>query len=244
MVLLMVGGVGWWATQGPFYHLRRVSYWLELLERGEPDENDAARQAVQALGKRAIPRMIELARATEVPFFYRYRQSLQVVLGGHVSEVELESVRKWGRRGLEILGTNALPELTGLLRDRRSHVRFMALELIGRLGPAAQSSTAAVRPLLAETGEIRWSACMCLGHIGPGAREAIPDLLELMTSAAGEQDPTHLSQVFFALDSIDPSLKRTRADVRRVEAELARKRMIMEAAPVPGMYHYVDRSGR
>ena len=79
----------------------------------------------------------------------------------------------------------AVAPLGQALRDQSLRVRGQVVQLLGRLGPAAEETV----PVLVESlkqKSLRPSVIVVLGRIGPGAKDAVPALIE----ALREEGPT------------------------------------------------------
>jgi HEAT repeat protein len=79
-----------------------------------------------------------------------------------------------------------IPLLMGLLEDRgrefrddRSCVRWMTVDALGEIGPAASAAVPLLIDALKEEG-LRDRAAQALGRIGPGARAAVPALTAVL----------------------------------------------------------------
>jgi len=75
-------------------------------------------------------------------------------------------------------GTDDLPTLLKLLKDRDDATREAAARCLGRLGPAAKEAVPRLVKLLGDDGvsDVRVAAAAALGDIGPAALTAVPKL--------------------------------------------------------------------
>jgi HEAT repeat protein len=135
------------------------------------------------------------------PFLAGLREALPALTAG----VEDPDVK--GRRAaidvLEAMGrqaASAAPALVNALSDRDRFVRWSAARALGKVRPAnADPVIAALARLLADPdGDLRLAAAAALGAYGPGARAALPALVE----AAKAREPELRLAALRALESI------------------------------------------
>jgi HEAT repeat protein len=94
-----------------------------------------------------------------------------------------------------------VPDLSHLLRDAKSSVRYRAAEALGKIGPAAKAAVPEMIPLLEDSDVgTRYATATALGHIGPAASAAVPALEE----AGCSQDWEFRRMVADALARITP----------------------------------------
>ncbi len=80
----------------------------------------------------------------------------------------------------------AVPPLMKALQSPYSNQRIQAAKLLGRIGPEAQGSVAALTITLSDTNsQVRLNAARALGKMGPVARDALPRLIETRPRESG-----------------------------------------------------------
>jgi HEAT repeat protein len=104
-----------------------------------------------------------------------------------------------------------IPLLMGLLEDRgrefrddRSCVRWMTVDALGEIGPAASAAVPLLIDALKEEG-LRDRAARALGKVGPGARAAVPALTAVLGKDNYRVDPA----VSEALGEIGPPARKS-----------------------------------
>lgn len=87
------------------------------------------------------------------------------------------------------IGEPAVPELIKALSHDDAHVRLLAADVIGRIGPeSAEAVSALVRTVNTDGDEaVRKAAVRALGQIGPEAEDAVQPLMRLIGGAAGQR---------------------------------------------------------
>jgi HEAT repeat protein len=165
----------------------------------------------------------------EDPLLPGLREALPALTAG----VEDTDVK--GRRAaidvLEALGrqaASAAPALVGALNDRDRFVRWAAARALGKVRPAnAELAVAPLARLLADPdGDLRLAAAAALGAYGPGARAALPALVDAAKSSEpelrlaalralesiGSDDDAALTVLNAALGDSDGRVRRAAAD--------------------------------
>jgi hypothetical protein len=210
----------WWIKQGPFYKLTRLDTWLQKIDYGDPAEVPAAKEAVLHLGNRALPRLVWLLKAKDVPLLYRYRQHLQTLLGQRVEEVDLRDLRSWASAGFQTLGAEAVPCLVDLLSDSREEIRSSAAHLIAEMGPAAEAAVPALTDLMRQGDQERVSALFALAHLGSNAQQALPQMVALAKELRASGSNADLPLLIAVVDKIDSSAKTREAVIQEIWTEL------------------------
>lgn len=119
-----------------------------------------ANQAIANAGKRAIPRLRELARDPET----RWKAI------GIINRVGADA-------------EDALPEIILCIQDSNENVRSLAIRTVTKLGAKGGAATDALIPAINDSKESnREAAIEALGEIGPGAKAAIPALKKALKS--------------------------------------------------------------
>lgn len=120
-----------------------------------PSQLDAV-FALSAVGRPAVPQMVELLTAND----WWVRAAAADVLGD-----------------LGITASSTVPALTRALDDQAEWVRRNAVEALGNIGPAAAEAVPALSRRLQDSESwVRHNAALALAKIGPAASEAVPAL--------------------------------------------------------------------
>jgi HEAT repeat protein len=196
-----------WLKNEPFYEGKPVSYWISQLEESLPETRLKAATAIRNIGPRARGAAPALSRLLDdESYSIRLNAISGLVCIGmddpetvntlverleHVdNEVRMETIQAldflWMTRGASHAPSESvavglydalIPSLQSALRDTQPYVRFEAAQILGMIS----------------------SDC-------PAAREAIPELLELLN----DKEPHHYP-AFMQL--LSPSLGHTRFNV-------------------------------
>jgi HEAT repeat protein len=128
----------------------------KLKDRNYSSHTTDIGQTLAAIGKPAAAPLIELLEAN--PKDARLHSVVRIALGG--------------------MGQPAIPFLVPLLGHKEVQVRGMAAQALQDMGPTAAPATAALAKLLKEANPAyHLPAIHALSSIGPGAEQAVPDLL-------------------------------------------------------------------
>ncbi len=81
--------------------------------------------------------------------------------------------------------------MTKALSDPDAHVRWLAADVLGRIGPAAEDAVPALVDTIDRDADenVKKAAVRALGQIGPDAEDAVGPLLRLIGGAA-ERPPS------------------------------------------------------
>lgn len=183
---------------------------LPLLADREERVRDAAAAALEKIGPKAVPALIELVQTRDVRRLKAWSQSMVDVFQWHPSSTA-DLLAAEPRKIFMNLSWAAYD-----IMEKRSSLeaaQITALQVLGKLGPAAQAAVPALSKAMADPNpEIRSAASQALGQIGPPARSALPGLIQLFgdgsesvreaaTKALGKIDPNWASDPV-AADSI------------------------------------------
>jgi HEAT repeat protein len=196
---------------------------LRLLRRAASAVAPPDGEGDAASGRRSAAYLLE------DPLLPGLREALPALTAG----VEDADVK--GRRAaidvLEAMGrqaASAAPALVGALSDRDRFVRWAAARALGKVRPAnAELAVAPLARLLADPdGDLRLAAAAALGAYGPGARAALPALVDAARSpepelrlaalraleSIGSDDEAALTALNAALGDSDGRVRRAAAD--------------------------------
>jgi HEAT repeat protein len=194
----------------PFYQGKPLTFWLggdfpdnmEVgLDSGNQAEREQARVAVQAMGNTALPYMVQMIAekpwAPEWPTRSSWSRQL-LRKSGFEKKLEISRTRAYHRRrlaeaGFEVLRADAAPAVPALIR------------------------------LLEDPSEdVRGTAATCLGHVGAGAREAVPALLAHLDDVKCTEYDKAVRRDFGIVPTEDERLINADLVAARVERALAR----------------------
>jgi HEAT repeat protein len=154
---------------------------LPLLANREERVRDAAEAALEQIGPKAVPALIELVQTRDVQRLKAWSQSMSEVFQWHASS------------SADLIAADPKKVLTNLswaaydIMEERSSLEAAqkaALQILGKLGPAAQAAVPALSKATADPNpEIRSAAVQTLGQIGQPARSVIPDLIPLLADS-------------------------------------------------------------
>jgi HEAT repeat protein len=151
-------------------------------------------RAVQALTKLGTPAVPALLRAVQDPGAHLRAGAVETLGGIHAPEIAPalfgalkdadDAVRHRAAYALERSGTAIIPAERVALRDPEDHVRLTTLELLAKLGRAAQSESGAVQSALKDPNAgVRKAAAVALEQISP---DDVPPLVEALVQALRE----------------------------------------------------------
>lgn len=88
------------------------------------------------------------------------------------------------------IGAAAVPELVKVLSSPDAAVREKAVQVLGRMGPAAAPAAPELIQLLHDPDEsVRRAAARTLGQIGPAAKDAVPALMQTLLAPSPKAAP-------------------------------------------------------
>ncbi|QDU91778.1 HEAT repeat protein [Pirellulimonas nuda] len=200
---------GWLRTavKDPSPMLSMVSSWA--LARLHPDDPDAMQRAVSVLVRRLSSPIstVRLTAATGLKSLDAPPQMVRDAIMQQLAsspaaprEGDVQPGRELMAEALASLGADATPAATRALGE--PHLRALAIDVLGRLGPEAAAAATELAPLAAseDAGEaVR--AQFALAAIGPAAGEATLDIVANL--ASDDQDVRE--SALFALRSIGPA---------------------------------------
>ena len=184
-VLAVVVVLAWPREKEPVYEGRRLSAWLRL----GTHKDQGAREAVLAIGTNALPWLLRtiayepspvrqkmIAAEKRLPMMLR-SLPLQRIVEGPTEERVMETYF-----GFEVLGDVAAPavaELSRLANGTNSIIAKDSMYALARIGEPAIPALVAI--LTNTNHPHRGPAAYYMGelrHLGPGARSAVPALLQ------------------------------------------------------------------
>jgi hypothetical protein len=189
-VLALGVGTMVFRSREPSYAGRSLSSWLAeiALNSEENHPYDKAAEAVGRIGTNALPTLLRWYSSTEPP---EWKQTLSSLLGNLPAFISANRFvtrflqgddrrPQWGRIGLLLVGSNAIPELAKLATNEVFEARAVGTcELLGQLGPAAVPHLVGI-VTNTRNSFIMSVAVRSLGEIGEGARSAIPTLIQCL----------------------------------------------------------------
>ena len=123
---------------------------------------------------------------------------------------EYWSIRQAAAWALAKIGAPSVPPLTGLLKNKRESVQWLAVWSLGRIGSEAKAAVPALIDLLKEEGvSFRLCIVQSLGQIGPQAETVVPALTRLLK----DKDVLVRRAAAKALMQIDPEAKAAVAEL-------------------------------
>jgi RNA polymerase sigma factor (sigma-70 family) len=185
------------ANKEPEADGRTLSEWTQLLLTGDVIERQGAVMALGKIGPEAAP-------ALALAFTDR----------------EIVNVRLWAAWHLGKMGARArgqIPALVAALRDECGLVRIEAARALWNIDRHPTAVPALCAALKDNDASTRYRAAEILGQIGPGAKDAVPALVEALrdTGRAEFTDPSGATEVRpvsrmagQALKRIDPAAAR------------------------------------
>lgn len=152
-----------------------------LLRDVNPRVKSCASHALVNMGSHAVPLLISTLDSSESAEKVYAARSLAMIWRKRTDS--LPNIEN-GKPGIDELARHAVSNLMPLLRDSNQDVVNAASEALIAIGVP---SVHAVREFLATAVDAdgRERALRVLGRIGPGSKEAIPDLLQLAPTAEG-----------------------------------------------------------
>jgi HEAT repeat protein len=173
--------------------------------------NPAVRAPLLALGRSAVPELINLVNAKD-PFPTRQLWTLasllppraQKAVAPQLRPLQADQVHAAAAQWLGILGqdaTSAVPALVHAMQDRNGTVCWSAATALGRIG--TNSLTALIDALRTKRQTLREAATSALGSLGPGASPAVAVLVNNLA----DTDPQLRASTAWTLGRIGPSAK-------------------------------------
>lgn len=196
----------------------------------DPDRSVRANAAtaVEQLGDRAVPQLLEALRVSTSRMVREAIAGALVRTGGqHVEQITRmfqfrdPEVNYWASQILARIGAAALPSLTRLAEDDDQRVRYHALHAIGQM-KADASVSASIEALTDNSLSIRRLAVENLGRCR--ALAASPKLIDMLASAPSDLVPEILRALgqigdTGAVHAIAPFARHERWDIRRAALE-------------------------
>jgi HEAT repeat protein len=205
----------------------------ELIKALRDPHTDVRNQAMTALGavgpaaKPAVPELVRLARSADRsgrlaalaalgrigPAAEQAVRDLRKILGNERND-ELRRQAAWALGAIGPAARAALPDLRDLLAHRSVNVRVAAAEALWQVGQDAGPVVRILRDELkraAPGSHARGLVASALGRVGPPARAALPDLLEVIK----DPDAFCRSQAVLALGSLGPATEKSAQAVVR-----------------------------
>lgn len=172
----------------PVYHGRPVTYFTEHLSGREFEESY---DAIRAIGAEGVPWLLNKARSAHGFKEEAYAAVWPTIPTGLQRRlrppVNSKAVDEKVAYALSLLKSDGVPTLITVFRDRQSSIRRIAATAIGRMLLTDQivaQSVPALSQLLADPDEsVRVAAIEALEKMGPGAKAAIPALVEMVGHA-------------------------------------------------------------
>ena len=216
LLLLAIAGVFAWMARSrePVFEGRPLSFWLiELQASGsETDEDgraaarrvEAATRAIRSIGPAAAPellRRIEQRDSRVRAFVGEWLNKLPSSTFDPRPRQRERPLAAWAFVILGPAGLNAVPRLIELTGDRIAGQE--AMQALAGIG--APAVPALRKQLSSKDAAEQERAIILLGHIGPGAIAAIPELFTIFTNAP----PAGAKQALLALAFIGSERPRT-----------------------------------
>lgn len=198
----------------------------DLLRDGNPRVKSCALHALVGIGSHAVPLLISSLESSESTEKVYAARSLAIIWHKRTdSPPNNDSVLP----NSDELAGHAVSNLIPLLRDPDQDVAKAASEALIAIGVP---SVHAVREFLVTAGDAdgRSRALRILGKIGPGSKEAIPDLLQLASTSEGSVNTETIITLINAghklaeINGIQPVISGGNLDARRMVAAALSKR--------------------
>jgi HEAT repeat protein len=199
-----------------------VSMLLPLLKSEKPFTREFAARLlldwVSSETPEAVPVLIDsLNNTSENDDQYSFREKLVDALGkigpGSKAAIpvlintfyhkKLDNLVPKAIQALTKIGPEAASELIKILNDNTSPIRGTAALALAEFGES--SIPVLVTALKDEDSEVRGKAALALGRIGPGAKVAVPNLVEVLRSTVASINEEHNVRAAIALGDIGPN---------------------------------------
>jgi HEAT repeat protein len=172
----------------PTYQGKRLSQWLAASCHAGPNSADGqarACEAVRAIGKRAIPRLLEMLQTKDSPLkltLMRLHQKQSLVKIAFTPDYISRRVATEGFWALGPQAKDALPQLVRLFHD--TNIACDAACAMARIGP---ESVGILREGLTNLNDqIRVASANGLAYAGSNAWVAVPDLVARLKDTSSE----------------------------------------------------------
>lgn len=186
MTLLVLSCLVTFQTRGPkepAYQGRLISEWIieSFAPPAAKKNEDSSRKALQAVGTNALPYLLHLFAVTDAPLTRKVSSWVSKISNGRVQYFPKERAMRIASRGLQLLGTNAIPALPTLgkyLDDSwRGQYAPQSMTGCGRAAlPYLTKASASTNELLAS------EAATALGELATEIDDALPPLIEMLKS--------------------------------------------------------------
>lgn len=160
VLVALVGVIGWQVLSGeqePVYKGRKLSEWLRIDSHSPPEVPYwLAEDAVRKIGTNGIPTLLRWLRTRDSALKL---EVIHLIQRQHILDIHIWPASEWNglaQRGFSILGTNAQAAVPELIEIARRDISLIS----------------------------RQCAIASLGHIGPPAKQAVPDLLDWATNSS------------------------------------------------------------
>ena len=203
--------VYWSSQREPSYQGKRLSVWLEEAYHeglGSTDAPARADEAVRAIGKRAIPRLLKMVEAKDSRVKLLFMRVAAAQSFMHIDYTPDYYFNERGAAGFRALGReakDALPELVRLLHDMNT--TYAAASAMSKIGP---ESVAILREGLTNQHEwTRDASARALADAGSNAWVAVPDLVACLkdkTSVVSYSAAASLGSIGQRPDLVIPAL--------------------------------------
>jgi HEAT repeat protein len=152
----------------PVYRGRTFGEWRQDLERGTPMVRERAVVALAEMGEPGVPYLVG-------------------AIGDADFNVRTLAIFSLGRLGPK--AREAVPALVRTLEDRDWLVRRYAAGALGLLeATAAEAAPALARTAVQDANaQVRQTATLALGRLGPAAREAVKPVLQQLSTAGSDE---------------------------------------------------------
>jgi HEAT repeat protein len=246
----------------PVYQHKPLSFWVGQLDSPNTLKAQTAIRAIALKGVPFLLRGIASERGTEAGSVTALgligTASIPALLAA--CEDHRDSVRLAALRAIAIVAPNldeqtgkVVPELINLSKDRSSAVRYAAMVVLDRIGPARVEAIPALIDLLGSELEsddnalpIQQRALHVLEKCGPQAQKAVPTLTNLLASTNGcvrQEAALALWAITHDPDLVVPELSRMLSETNRFNRRLAAvalARIGRETILSPGLIKEID----
>lgn len=210
----VLGGLAWWVSRpraaDPVYKGKALSYWMKgyvTAYRGEDGKGRAgADEAVRSVGTNAIPLLLQMLRAKDIPGQARICWELRnqkTFKFYPLSAEDLHAEAQYAFAALGSKGKSAVPQLMQICEENKSS-RLTAVLCLTHIGPDADEAVPLLVEVAGDTNFIpRLLALGALGAIHTRPEMVVPLLSNLLTNSS---TPSELHAAW-ALQKYGPSAK-------------------------------------